>query len=399
MQAVDERLCDPVSTPELERRWAAARSHMQAAKLDALVVQGSNGYAGTAGYYRWLTGMPSVNSYPHTAILPRDGLMTLVQQGDRGGEKTMDGTVQEFCGVGRRLSTPGFPAIEYCSGYDAEIIAADISKNGYRSVGLVGAFAMYHGFAARLRELLTGVVLVDATQALDALKAVKSAEDIAMIRRTAAMQDDVMSKVRSHIRPGMRDFEVTAYGQYMGQLGGSEAGYFLANSAPPGKPTMLRHRPYQGRVIRAGDVLMFQAENTGPGGFFVHLGRIFVLGKAPQALVDAFGAMVEAQQYTLGLLKPGASCAEIFAQYNAYMCARGLPEERRVYCHGQGYEVVERPLIRDDESMQIAANMNIGIHPSLLNESMFVTVCDNFLVHADGSSERLHKTPQTIIEL
>ena len=396
---MDERLCDPVSTTSLERRWAAARSYMHASKIDVLVVQGANGYAGTAGYYRWLTGMPSVNSYPHTAILPRDGLMTLVQQGDRGGEKTLDGTVPEFRGVGRRLSTPSFPAVAYCSGYDAEIIAADIGKNGYRSVGLVGAFAMYHGFASRLRELLTGVTLVDATPALDDMKAVKSEEDIAFIRRTAAMQDDVMSKVRSHLRPGMRDFEVTAYGQYLGQLGGSEAGYFLANSAPPGKPTMLRHRPYQGRVIREGDVLMYQAENSGPGGFFVHLGRIFVLGKAPQELVDAFGAMVEAQQYTLGLLKPGASCRDIFGEYNAYMRARGLPEERRVYCHGQGYEVVERPLIRDDESMRIAADMNIGIHPSLSNERMFATVCDNFLIHADGPAERLHKTPQTILEL
>lgn len=399
MRAMDERLCDPSSTPELERRWAAARSYMQAAGIDALIAQGANGYAGTAGYYRWLTGMPSVNSYPHTAILPRDGLMTLVQQGDRGGEKTLDGTVPEFRGVGRRLSTPGFPAVAYCSGYDAEIIAADIGKNGYRNVGLVGAFAMYHGFASRLRELLTGVTLVDATPALDDMKAVKSEEDIAFIRRTAAMQDDVMSKVRGHLRPGMRDFEVTAYGQYLGQLGGSEAGYFLANSAPAGKPTMLRHRPYQGRIIREGDVLMYQAENTGPGGFFVHLGRIFVLGKAPQELVDAFGAMVEAQQYTLGLLKPGASCRDIFAEYNAYMRARGLPEERRVYCHGQGYEVVERPLIRDDESMRIAADMNIGIHPSLSNERMFATVCDNFLIHADGPAERLHKTPQTILEL
>ncbi|OGA44568.1 MAG: hypothetical protein A3G25_07065 [Betaproteobacteria bacterium RIFCSPLOWO2_12_FULL_63_13] len=399
MADMDERLCNPVSTAELERRWAAARSYMRDANIEALVVQGSNGYAGTAGYYRWLTGMPSVNSYPHTAILPRDALMTLLQQGDRGGKKILDGTVPEFRGVGRRLSTPSFPAIEYCSGYDAEIVAAEITGNRYRNVGLVGAFAMYHGFASRLRELLSGVTLVDATQAVDDMKAIKSEEDIAYIRRTAAMQDEVMSKVGRHVRPGMRDFEVTAYGQYLGQLGGSEAGYFLANSAPPGKPTMLRHRPYQGRVIRDGDVFMYQAENTGPGGFFVHLGRIFVLGKAPQALVDAFGAMLEAQRYTVGLLKPGASCRDIFAQYNGYMRARGLPEERRVYCHGQGYEVVERPLIRDDESMTIAANMNIGIHPSLSNDRMFVTVCDNFLTHADGTVERLHKTPQTIVEL
>src|SRR3989304_3525627 len=96
---MDERLCDPVSTTSLERRWAEARSYM------------------------------------HASILPRDGLMTLVQQGDRGGEKTLDGTVPEFRGVGRRLSTPSFPAVEYCSGYDAEIIAADIRKSGYRSGG------------------------------------------------------------------------------------------------------------------------------------------------------------------------------------------------------------------------------------------------------------------------
>ncbi len=399
MPAIDERLCDPVSTAELERRWTAARTYMRSAKVDALIVQGANGYAGTAGYYRWLTGMPSVNSYPHTAILPRHGLMTLVQQGDRGGERTMDGAVPEFRGVGRRLSTPSFPAIAYCSAYDAEIIAAEISRSGYRSVGLVGAFAMYHGFAARLRELLGGVTLADATDALDDMKAVKSVEDIAFIRRTAAMQDEVMSKVRGHLRPGMRDFEVTAYGQYLGQLGGSEAGYFLANSAPPGEPTMLRHRPYQGRVIREGDVLMFQAENTGPGGFFVHLGRVFVLGKAPQELVDAFGAMVEAQEYTLKLLKPGAASRDIFESYNAYMRSRGFPEERRLHCHGQGYEVVERPLIRNDETMKISGNMNIGIHPSISNAGMFMTVCDNFLIGQDGSAERLHRTPQKIVEL
>ena len=100
-----------------------------------------------------------------------------------------------------------------------------------------------------------------------------------------------------------------------------------------------------------------------------------------------------------GLLKPGASCREIFAEYNACMRARGLTEERRVYCHGQGYEVVERPLIRDDESMTIAAKMNIGIHPSVSTERMFATVCDNFLIGPDGTVERLHRTPQKIVEL
>ena len=399
MADVDQRLCNPVSAPEIERRWAATRERMRAAGIDALVVQGSNGYAGCPGYFRWLTGMASVNSYPHTAIFPAEGLMTLVQNGDFDGDKTLSGAVPEFRGFGRRLTTPSFPAIGYASGYDAALVAGAIKQRGFRTVGLVGAFGMYHGFASRLKELLAGITLVDATEALDLMKSVKSAEDIAFIRQTAAMQDEVMAKIRDHIRPGMKDFEVMAYGQYLGQLMGSEAGYFLGNSAPPDKPAMLRHRPFQGRQIREGDVLMFQAENTGPGGFFVHLGRLFVLGKAPQELVDAFGAVVEAQEYTVKLLKPGASSREVFEAYNAYMRSRGLPEERRVHCHGQGYEVVERPLVRNDETMKIAPNMNIGVHPSISNERMFVTVCDNFLTGPDGSAERLHRTPQKIVEL
>ena len=122
-----------------------------------------------------------------------------------------------------------------------------------------------------------------------------------------------------------------------------------------------------------------------------------MLGAAPAQIEDTFAQTVEAQQYTMQLLRPGASCKEVFTQFNSYLQSRNLPAERRLHCHSQGYEVVERPLIRDDETMDIAAGMNIGIHPSIFNASMFVTVCDNFLVtHAEP--ERLHATPQRIFE-
>ena len=76
----------------------------------------------------------------------------------------------------------------------------------------------------------------------------------------------------------------------------------------------MRRRADQNRVIREGDLFMFQAENTGPGGLFVHHGRVFSLGKPQQEVVDLFGKMVEALDFTIGLLKPGASCHEIFAK-------------------------------------------------------------------------------------
>ena len=81
------------------------------------------------------------------------------------------------------------------------------------------------------------------------------------------------------------------------------------------------------------------------------------------------------------------------------MVRKGQKPERRVHCHGQGYDVVEPPLIRQDETMILGKNVNIGFHPAITHDKQLVTCCDNLFVGADGKVERLHKTPRTIVEL
>lgn len=399
MAQSDERVRNPISTAELERRWSRVREEMRQARFDALIVQGHNNLAGGGGYFRWFTGVSPMGTYPQTVIFPAEGPMTVLHHGDFGGEAALDPASAANYGIGRRVTTPSFPAISYTRGYDAELVSKEIRKAGYRTLGLVGGFMMYHGFASRLIELLNGITLKDPTEAIDAIKAIKSAEDIEWIRSAAAMQDEIFAKVRDYVKPGMRDYEVMAYSDYLGNLLGGETGYFLGSSSPRGKPALFRMKAQHGRQIQDGDVLVWQAENTGPGGFYVHLCRYIVFGKAPQELADAFGEMLRAQQFTASLLKPGVPCRDIFATYNDYMRKRSFAEERRLHCHGQGYENVERPLIRQDETMSIAAHMNIGIHPVMANERVAATVCDNFLTLPDGSLERLHRTPQTIVEL
>ncbi len=191
-----------------------------------------------------------------------------------------------------------------------------------------------------------------------------------------------------------------AYGQYVGNLLGSETGYMLGSSSPPGEPTQIRgRRESKARTMRDGDVIYYQCENTGPGGMMTHVGRYYVLGKAPQELVDAFGIICEAQDNTVKMLKPGASPKEIFAEHNAFMEKHGMHKEPRLHCHGQGYDVVERPMIRHDEDMPLDRSMNIGLHPTFGTSRLFVTVCDNFLIDQNGGIEHLHKTPRKIFEL
>jgi Xaa-Pro aminopeptidase len=399
MNGTDGRVSPGVSRVELERRWALARERMRELGCEALVVQGAANTVGIGGHFRWFTGASALTSYAQTAIVPLQGAITLVAHGGLGSEARLGGSDPAYPGVDRRLGTASFPAVHYTGSYDADIVAREIRRAGFASIGLIGANSAYHGFMERLKDQLADVRIVDATPAIDRAKAIKSEEEIAWIRRTAAVQDAVLEKVAAFIRPGLKDFEVMAYAQYVGHTLGSETGYMLGSSAPPGRPAALLLRPLQGREIRVRDIVLVQVETAGPGGFFAHVARFFVLGKTPPELAQAFDAMVAAQDFTLRLLTPGTPCRDIFSAYNAYMRERGFAEETRLHCHGQGYDSVEPPLVRHDEEMTIGADMNIGIHPSVLTHDLFATVCDNFLTRPDGAAERLHRTPRKIFEL
>ncbi|OFZ98733.1 MAG: hypothetical protein A3H35_07825 [Betaproteobacteria bacterium RIFCSPLOWO2_02_FULL_62_17] len=390
------RHCDPVSTAELERRWSATRTAMHAAGIDALVMQGAQDFMG--GYVRWFADNPALMGYPRTIIFPADGLMTICDVGPFNGEANPEGKDPEARGVGRRVFTPSFNAtVAYTARYDAELVTKEIQRYGFKTIGMLCADGAYHGLIDGIRQ--SGATFVDASELVDQIKAIKSPEEMDCIRASAAMQDQILAKVREHIRPGMKEFEVSAYAQYLGQLLGSQQGIFLCAAAAPGRPAQFRYRFQQNRVIHKGDAFTLLIENNGPGGFYTELCRVITLGPAPQELKDALALCLEAQQHTLNQLKPGASCAEIFASHNSFMREHGLNEEKRIHCHGQGYELVERPLIRQDETMTVKENMHLAVHPVILNERLFMTNTDNYLIGPDGPLPCLHKTSKAIIEI
>ncbi len=397
MQSPSSRIVNAVSLAELQRRWSAVRNAMQAQDIDALVVQNSSDWIG--GYVRWFSNQPATNGYPSTVIFHvREG-MVLVEQGPFGGGRICSNAELEATGVAWRMTTPSYASVGYSGAYDAEIVLAQLARLGAKRVGMVAPAAMYHSFGRHLQNTLPKDSVMDATDMVDRIKAIKSDEERGLIRQVAAMQDEVMLRVRDFIRPGLRDFEIAAYAQYQGQLLGSEQGIFLCSSAPAGQAASFRPRSMQGRVLQKGDVYSLLIENNGAGGYYTELSRIFVMGQAPQELRDAHEAVLAAQSYALTLLKPGAACADIFRQHNAWLQQRGMAEERRISIHGMGYDMVERPLIRDDEPMLIEEHMAIVVHPGILNQHMFVHNTEMYLIEANGPGACLHTTPREIIEL
>ncbi len=394
MEDPKERLAKSISTAELERRWKAVRETMEARRIDYLVMRNDEEFLG--GYVRWFTDLPARHSYPFTVIFPVDDEMTLISPGPLA---PADPGPPEWSvrGVKKRLGAPYFPSVFYTSTYDAELAAGVLKEKKGAVIGLVGKSFIPVPFFEYLSMHLAGAKFVDATNLIDRIKVIKSQEEIALIRETAQLQDAAIEHLKKTIRPGRRDFEIYAEALYFTTLQGSERQLILVSSGPPGTPVPFAPRHFQNRMIREGDQVSVLVEVNGPGGFYTEIGRIFSLGKAPQELQDAFGVSLEAQKLSLGLLKPGADPKEIWDANNRFLESKGYFPERRLYAHGQGYDLVERPLIRYDEPMKIQAGMNITVHPTASSSTVWAGVTDNYLITDRGPSECLHKTPKEII--
>jgi len=398
MAEANERLNHPISTAELERRWAAVRAAMTEHRIDALLMQSNNDWMG--GYVKYFTDVPATNGYPVTVIFPKEDRMTVIGQGPMG-------VVREFPpqgdgvrrGTARFMGMPSYASCPYTADYDAELAAKALERYSGGTIGFLGRAAMSFALGDYLAKNFTRAKFVDASDMLDRIKAVKSPEEREKIRRTAAMQDKAMEETFAAIKPGMRELEVAAIAEHIGHKHGSEQGLFLAGSGPVGTAAVFANRYQQNRMLREGDQFTLLIENNGPGGFYTELGRTCVLGKVSQEMKDEFAFVLEAQKLTLNMMKPGAKCSEIFAEYNAFMKKNGRPEERRLHSHGQGYDMVERPLIRHDETLSIGKNMNMVCHPAYVTERTYSWCCDNFLIGDTGVVEKLHKFPQKIFEL
>src|SRR5258708_5399018 len=398
MQDPSDRVNTPIATAELERRWKAVRAAMEREQIDVLVMQNNNDHMG--GYVKYFTDIPAGNGYPVTVVFPRDDLMTVVMQGPFGGAEALtaagDGVRR---GVKRVLTTPSYASAVYTNDYDPDLAASALAPFAKGMIGLVCTYQMSLAMGEFLKRRFGEARFVDASELVDRIKAIKSEEEMERIARTARMQDGAMQAAFDAIRPGMRDRDVVAAAQYYSQTHGSEQGLYLCASAPLGTPMKFAPKHMQNRVIKAGDYLALLVEDSGPGGFYTELGRNCVVGKAPQQMKDELAFTLESRRITLDLLKPGTPAKEIWERFNDFIRRNGRPEETRLYCHGQGYDLVERPLIRHDEPMAIEKDMNIVVHPTYIHKGMLSWVCDNYLIGTNGPSDRLHPVPETIIEV
>jgi creatinase len=227
----------------------------------------------------------------------------------------------------------------------------------------------------KLTAFLTPAMILDVSLDTMRQRMHKSPAELDLIRHGAAVADVGGFAIRDAIRPGTREIDVAMAGRDAMELE-------IAKRFPDaeyrdtwvwfqsGINTDGAHNPVTGRQLDTGDILSL---NTFPmiSGYYTALERTLFVGEVDDASLKIWEANVAAHEFGMSLLKPGASCADITAQINAFFAERDLLQYR-TFGYGHSFGVLSHYYgreagleLREDIDTVLEPGMVISMEPML----------------------------------
>jgi Xaa-Pro dipeptidase len=342
---------------------------------------------------QYLTGMDSENLFdPQACILPADGDPVLV---------ILDfelGRFENSAWLAKPVLYGSFddPIAAFASAIDA----AGLSR-GRIGIEQRAINAQQH---AQLARLLPEARLEDAFGIVEPVRLVKSADEIALMRRAAGMTDNAVAAGFAAISDGHRDHEVAAAITAALYSEGSHLicwGPIVASGYRSG----LAHSAHSGRVMRTGEIVFL--ELTGQyRRYTAPLMRSAVIGRASpeqQRIADASAAAVEA---ILGTARPGIEAREVAA---AGLVPIAPVESSIVFHHNFGYPVglgyppswIETLgfFLRADNPALLQPGMVFHLPMSLRVAGNFGVCLSHTMLVTETGAEALTQSPAKLVEI
>ncbi len=185
--------------------------------------------------------------------------------------------------------------------------------------GLAGLFRAPDGVipystVTRLQESFPQAKIANATEMMQEIRAIKSAEEIAFMERSAAVIERMIATMAGAARPGVTERELyAAMAQTMLAAGGELPTLFFLGSGPG--TTQSSFVP-TGRTLQRGDRIVNEIEAK-IGGYAAQAVSPMVLGEPSEEhrrMIDLSAACFHA---VLEKMRPGATFGELFDVYKA----------------------------------------------------------------------------------
>ncbi|MDB5875060.1 MAG: hydrolase/M24 family peptidase [Ramlibacter sp.] len=316
---------------ERDRRWAAVRAQMDARRLDCLVLFGwPLCWDFNTANARYLCPIGGNNAF-NIFVFPREGEPT--------------------CYVYSSVMLPYWHAsqdwvtdIRARKGSWAKSVAERLKELKLDSGrvgcdGLAGALDpdgwIPYSTYKELGELVSGATFQNLGDMLEVIRCIKSADELAFMRRAARLGDMMLLECAESARPGQRECEVYArMQQTMVANGGEEPTLFLWGAGASPQPHPF-HVPTM-RKLERGDLITCELHPK-YAGYSTHVERTFCLGDPPGEYLDIYAGCLEAYETGLKNFGPGKPISVAMEAVKQAIEARGLGMcETGIHGHGLG---------------------------------------------------------------
>lgn len=237
------------------------------------------------------------------------------------------------------------------------------AHTGVKRIAVLGKLIFPAVIWNKLKAAFPAAELIDYDGALYDQRIIKSAAELACIRKAAGIISDTFGSVIPQISAGMTELEIQALFE-SGMLRRGAESYvqafapMVATGPVRSHISMTRNTR---RTVSEGEML-----NLAAGCCYEGYNGIIcsphVLGKPPAEIVDAVKAAYDALNVTAEKLRPGVGAREVLNTYTHYLTKTGYID----YCpygslHSTGMLECEAPVFSADNNRELKENMVICI--------------------------------------
>jgi Xaa-Pro aminopeptidase len=221
-----------------------------------------------------------------------------------------------------------------------------------------------------------GLNIQDGQQVMLEAREIKSADEIALLNRAAAMVDGAYHLIYEHLKPGVRENDIVALvNKFLYENGSDDV---EAINAISGERCNPHPHNFTDRMLRPGDQAFFDILQSFMGYRTCYY-RTFNVGRATPVQHDAYKKAREWLDMSIELIKPGVTTDRVCSVWPKAQ-EFGFPDEMAAFGlqfgHGLGLALHERPIISRVISMT---------HPTEIKEGM-VFALETYCPATDGFS-------------
>ena len=273
------------------------------------------------------------------------------------------------------------------------------ASHGARRIGFESHVVTVDGFEALSRGLAehAGAELVRASGAVETLREVKDAGEVALLRLACEAADAALSDLVENggLRPDRTERDVARELESLLLDHGADGPSFETIVAAGANSAVPHHRPTDA-VLKRGDFVKIDFGAL-VGGYHSDMTRTFVLGKASSWQQEVYSLVAAAQRAGVAALKRGAALSDVDAAARRVIAEAGHGDDfGHGLGHGVGLEIHEAPGISSAAAGTLRAGSVVTVEPGVYLPDRGGVRIEDTLVVGERAPDLLTRFPREL---